>query len=275
MKHHQIIVSFLISMAVSLFMPLNAYASVAGQLAQAVFSKFGKGAAGGSVDEITVAATKAISRHGDDAVPLLQKAGHAGFEALEQAGAKAPEVIKLYAKRGDEALWVISEPKRLAIFIKHGDSAADALIKHPGLADDLIERFGGEAAKTLTTISKPNAQRLAMLADDGLLSASARSTELLSVIRQYGDEAMEFIWKNKGALAGSAVLISFLNNPQAYISGAMVLAKPILDAFQPVLTGAGFLGLGYLAFYIYQRRKNQEKLKNSPVDKDTLSENNL
>jgi len=78
------------------------------------------------------------------------------------------------------------------------------------------------------------------------------------VIRQYGDEAMEFIWKNKGALAGSAVLISFLNNPQAYISGAMVLAQPILAAFQPVLTGAGFLGLSYLFFYIYQRRKNKE-----------------
>lgn len=263
MKHHQIIISFLISMAVSLFMPLNAHASVAGDLAQAVFRKFGKGVAGNSADEITVAATKAIGRHGDDAVPLLQHAGHAGFEALEQAGTKAPEVIKLYAKRGDEALWVISEPKRLAIFIKHGDSAADALIKHPGLADDLIERFGDEAAKSLTAISKPNAQRLAMLADDGLLSATARSPELLPVIRQYGDEAMEFIWKNKGALAGSAVLISFLNNPQAYISGAMVLAQPILAAFQSVLTGAGFLGLGYLAFYIYQRRKKTGRTKES------------
>ncbi len=149
MKHHQIIISFVISMAVSLFMPLNA--------------KFGKGAAGSSVDEITVAATKAISRHGDDVVPLLQKAGHKGFEALEQAGTKAPEVIKLYAKRGDEALWVILEPKRLVIFIKHGDSAADALIKHPGLADDLIERFGGEAARTrwlMTGFCQPQLEAL-------------------------------------------------------------------------------------------------------------------
>ncbi len=275
MKRHQIITSFLISVAVSLFMPLNAYASVAGQLAQTIFSKFGKGAAGSSVDEITVAATKAISRHGEDAVPLLRNSGHAGFEALEQAGTKAPDVIKLYARRGDEALWVISEPKRLAIFIKHGDSAAEAIIKHGRLADDLIERFGGEAAKTLTTLSKPNAQRLGMLADDGFLSATARSPELLPVIRQYGDEAMEFIWKNKGALAGSAVLISFLNNPQAYISGAMVLAQPILAALQPVLTGAGFLGLGYLAFYIYQRRKKLEKLKNLPIEKETSSLNNL
>ncbi len=269
MKLHQIIASCFLCIVVSLSVPTKAYASVAGELAQAIFSKFGKGVAGSSADDITVAATKAITLHGDDAVPLLRNAGHVGFEALERAGSKAPEVIKLYAKRGDEALWVISEPKRLAIFIKHGDSAAEALIKHRGLADNLIERFGGDAATALTTITKPNAQRLAMVADEGLLSASARSAELLPVIRQYGDEAMEFIWKNKGALAGSAVLISFLNNPQAYISGVIVVPQPILAAFQPVLTGAGFLGLGYLVFYIYQRRKNQEKLKSLLVKKDT------
>ena len=66
----------------------------------------------------------------------------------------APEVIKLYAKRGDEALWVISEPKRLVIFIKHGDSAADALIKHPGIADVLIKRFGDDAATALNGLSR-------------------------------------------------------------------------------------------------------------------------
>jgi len=269
MKLHHIIASCLLGMVVSLSVPLNAYASVAGNLGQAIFSKFGKGVAGSSANEIAIAFTKAITLYGDAAVPLLRAAGHAGFEALERAGSKAPEVIKLYAKRGDEALWVILEPKRLDIFIKHGDSAADALIKHRGLADNLIERFGGDAATALTTITKPNAQRLAMVADEGLLSASARSAELLPVIRQYGDEAMEFIWKNKGALAGSAVLISFLNNPQAYISGVIVVPQPILAAFQPVLTGAGFLGLGYLVFYIYQRRKNQEKLKSLLVKKDT------
>lgn len=261
MKLHQLFASFLLGAAISLSVSQSASASVASNLAESIFSKFGKGAAGSSADEIATTATKAITRHGDDAVPLLRNAGHAGFDALERAGNKAPEVIKLYAKRGDDALWVISEPKRLAIFIKHGDSAADALIKHPGLADDLIDRFGGDAATALKAITKPNAQRLAMVADDGLLTASAKSAELLPVIRQYGDEAMEFIWKNKGALAVTAVLGSFLVDPQAYISGAQKLVQPIFTAFQWVLTTAGVLGLGFVVAFIFRRRKNFANIK--------------
>ncbi len=261
MKLHHIIASCLLGMVVSLSVPLNAYASVAGNLGQAIFSKFGKGVASNSANQIAIAATKAITLHGNAVEPLLRAAGHAGFEALERAGSKAPEVIKLYAKRGDEALRVILEPKRLDIFIKHGDSAADALIKHPNLADNLIERFGGDAAMALKTITKPNAQRLAMVADDGLLSATSRSPELLPVIGKCGDEAMEFIWKNKGALAVTAVLGSFLVNPEAYISGAQVLVQPIFNAFQWVLTAAGMLGLGFIATYILRRRKSFSSIK--------------
>ncbi len=236
----------------SLLVPLNGVAGLltttAREVGDAVFSKFGKGAAGNTADEIASATTNAVARHGNDAVPLLRKSGHAGFQALEVAGDKAPEVIKLYAKRGDEALWVISEPKRLAIFIKHGDSAADALIKHPGLADSLVERFGGDAATALTAISKPSAQRLGMVAEEGLLNASARSPELLPVIRMYGDSAMEFIWKNKGALAVASVLGTFLADPKVYISGAKELAVPVLTSINWTLLIAGTLVLLFLPF---------------------------
>jgi hypothetical protein len=235
-----------------LLAPLNGVAGLfttpAREVGDAIFSKFGKGAAGSSADEITSAATNAIARHGKDAAPLLKNSGHAGFQALDIAGDKAPEVIKLYAKRGDEALWVISEPKRLAIFIKHGDSAADALIKHPGLADNLVERFGGDAATALTAISKPSAQRLAMVAEEGLLNASARNPELLPVIRLYGDSAMEFIWKNKGALAVASVLGTFLADPNAYISGVKELAVPVLSSINWTLIVAGILTVLFLPF---------------------------
>lgn len=265
MKLRQILA--LVLFTCTLIAPLNVsagwFASTAQNVADDIFKAFGKGAAGDSANAIAVSVKKFTDQFGDNAVGLLRKSGHDGYKALEMAGDKAPEVIKLYVKRGDESLWVISQPKRLAIFIKHGDSAAEAMIKHPNLADDLIERFGDDAATALTAISRPNAQRLAMLADEGLLSASVKSPELLPIIRQYGDEAMEFIWKNKGALAVTAVLASFLVNPQAYITGVQELVQPIFTAFQWVLTAAGTLGLGFIAAFIFRRRMNFEKIKDA------------
>ncbi|MDX2227834.1 MAG: hypothetical protein SFY92_12180 [Verrucomicrobiae bacterium] len=223
------------------------------ETAEFILSKFGKGAAGKTLEEVTDATAKAVARYGDDALPLLRKSGHAGFAALNEAGESAPDVIRLYARKGDEAIWVISEPKKLAIFIKHGDSAADALLKHPGIADTLIGRYGDEAVGALNTVSRQNAQRLSMVADNGLFAATPRSKELLPVIRQHGDEAMDFIWKNKGSLAIAAVLGTFLAEPQTYISGAKELivspvVEPIARSTNWTLITAGVLIVVFLPF---------------------------
>lgn len=258
--------------SISLWVTFNASAgtvvSAARQIADVILAKFGRGAAGETVDQVSEAAAKAIARHGDAVVPLLRNTGHVGFKALETAADKAPEVIKLYQRSGNEAVWIISEPKKLAIFIKHGDSAADALIKHPGIADSLIERFGGNAATALNGISRQSAQRLAMIADDGLLSASARSPELLPVIRQYGDHAMEFIWKNKGALTVAAVLGTFLADPPAYISGAKQLVDPIAKSINWILIFAGILVFVFLPFIarFFGKARRAIKEKTGPVN---------
>jgi len=223
------------------------------ETAEFIISKFGRGVAGQSIEEVTEATARAVAKHGNDALPLLRKSGHAGFTALDQAGAKAPEVIKLFARRGDEAIWVISEPRKLAIFIKHGDAAADALLKHPGIADNLIGRFGGDAIGAVNSVSRQSAQRLSMVADDGLLTVTARSSELLPVVRKYGDEAMDFIWKNKGPLAVASALTTFLADPQAYISGAKELIidpiiAPIAKGINWTLIILGVLMVTFLPF---------------------------
>lgn len=236
------------------------------ETAEFILTKFGKGAAGQTVEEVTEATAKVIATHGDEALPLLRNSGHAGFTALKEAGENAPDVIKLYARKGDEAIWVISEPKKLAIFIKHGDSAADALLKHPGIADSLIGRYGDEAVGALNTVSRQNAQRLSMVADDGLLAATPRSKELLPVIREYGDEAMDFVWKNKGALAVTATLGTFLADPQAYISGAKELivspiVEPIARSTNWTFIIAGILILVFLPFIARSIMKARRAMK--------------
>jgi hypothetical protein len=203
--------------------------SAARETAEYVLQKFGRGTAGQTVEEVTDSTARAIARHGDEVVPLVRHAGHGGLAALEQAGDQAPEVIRLFARKGDEAVWLISERGKLRLFLKHGDSAADALIKHPGIADDLIGRFGNDAVGALNSVSKRGAQRMAIAAEEGVFSATRRSAELLSVVRRYGDGAMDFIWRNKGALTVATLLGTFLADPEAYVSGAkQLVVDPML-----------------------------------------------
>src|SRR5262245_53607104 len=74
-----------------------------------IFKKFGKGLAGESAEQIAARTTRVIAKHGDECLPLLRSAGHAGFRALEEAGEHAPDVLRLYAKHGDGAIWLLSD----------------------------------------------------------------------------------------------------------------------------------------------------------------------
>lgn len=223
------------------------------EVAELILSKFGRGTAGQTLEEITSATAATIARHGEAALPLLRRSGHAGFSALDQAGANAPEVLALFARRGDEAVWLITDPAKLAIFIKHGEPAANPLLKHPGIADGLIGRFGNEAAGAMNALSRQGAQRLSMIASDESLATSGSVSKLLPVVRKYGDEAMDFIWKNKGALAITSVLATFVADPEIYISGAKKLvidpiAAPIVKATRWSLILPGLLTVMLLPF---------------------------
>ena len=85
----------------------------AGQAAEFILQRFGKRVPTQTIDEVAAAVSSATAKYGDEAVPFLKASGHAGFDALEQAGAKAPDVIKLYVKRGNEAVWIISKLEKL------------------------------------------------------------------------------------------------------------------------------------------------------------------
>ncbi len=72
-----------------------------------------------------------------------------------------------------------------------------------------------------------------MLRRDGLQP----NKDLLKVIARYGDPAMDFIWKNKAALATASVLAAFLASPEPFLDGLSQLSADFTQhAIQPVVT---------------------------------------
>ncbi len=182
--------------------------------------KFGKEVAEEGAENVAKRLTTLSSKYGDDVIcTAVKKVGPRGIRLIEEAGSNGDVVAKLLSKRGTEAVWVVSKPKGLSLFVKYGDDAAEAMIKHGEAAVPVIDQFGKPAANALKVVSKQNGRRIAMMNQSGELAKLGHSDELLGVISKYGDEGMNFIWKNKGALAVGTTLTAFLMNPEPFIKG--------------------------------------------------------
>lgn len=193
------------------------------ETAEWIARKSGRTLSKSAVEETAEALARATAKHGDEALPFLRSTGLDGIRILDRAGVDAPDILRLHARHGDEALWIVSKPEKLAIFIKHGDDAATALMKHPGLADDIIARFGPKGAKALNGLSTSGAQQLAIVNRNTGLFAGTDGDALMDVVVRRGDKAMDFIWRHKGVLAGGTALAVFLANPDPFIDGATKL----------------------------------------------------
>ncbi len=108
---------------------------------------------------------------------------------------------------------------------RFGDDGAAAILKHGTVAEQLVGQFGTEGATALAKVAPRNARRLGMLAAQGELKP-----ELVQVVTRYGDEACDFIWRNKGSLAVGTALTAFVANPTAFFDGTQKLTETVADA---------------------------------------------
>jgi hypothetical protein len=215
-------------------------ASIARKLGEAVLRR-AHGPAESGIGKLARGAAKAAGGHADDALTALRRLGPRAAQAAgKEAAEHAPEVTRLVARHGDDALWIVARPRSLALFLRHGDDAARALLTHRAVAEALIERFGTAAVPALNRVTPRNARRLAMLADEPVLARSGRAAEVLGVIGRHGDRALEFVWRHRLVLAGGATLAAFLSHPEPYLDGTARLAGTALDAtVRPVAEGVG------------------------------------
>ena len=221
--------------------PVAAWAGVASkavqEAAEFVLRKGGQEAAEMGLETLARKIETLSLKYGDEALLAVKKAGPKTFRVVDEAGENGLVALKLLARHGDDALSIAAKPARLALCARYGDDAAAALLKHGEIAAPLIESLGKPATTALAALSTRNGRRLAILADEGALQQIGRSDELLAVVGKFGDRAMDFIWRNKGALATGAALTAFLANPQPFIDGTLDLTKAVSEkVIQPVAT---------------------------------------
>ena len=66
-----------------------------------------------------------------------------------------------------------------------------------------------------------------MMLDDGSFARIGHADQLLGVVERFGNRALDFIWRNKGVLAGGAVLAAFLSDPKPYLDGVVQLTGTV------------------------------------------------
>lgn len=209
--------------------PAQVKATVAREAAEYVLGKFGKEAAKEGLEGLSRKIELLALKHGDIAVTVVRKVGPRTFRLVEEAGEHGLDALKIMAKYGDDAVWVVAKKNRMAIFVKYGDDAGEAMMKHGEIAEPLLEAAGKSAAGALKAVSTQNGRRLAIMQSDGELARIGRTPELLDVVAKYGDRAMEFVWKNRRPLAVTAALAAFLANPEPFIDGRVDITKVVAE----------------------------------------------
>ncbi|TMQ29066.1 MAG: hypothetical protein E6K70_26205 [Planctomycetota bacterium] len=213
----------LLGLVLEILLPTEAAdlrSKAAREAAEYVLKKFGKEVAEESAESLARKIEVYTAKHGEEFLEAVRKVGPRAFHLAEEAGVHGNQAVKLMARFGDDAtVWVLSRPQAAAMFARYGEDAAEALIKHKGIAEPVVEAFGRPAIGALKTVNAQNGRRLAMMLEEGQLAAMGRSPELLDVVAKHGDRAMEFIWRHKGALVVSAGLTAFLANPHCGRSG--------------------------------------------------------
>jgi hypothetical protein len=220
--------------------PVMAQASLTARAARVAARGLGGSAAREGAENLAGRIASLVTRNGDDVVAAVRRVGPGAVRIVEQAGEHGTIAARLLGRHGTEAAHLVGQRDWLALVARHGDDAATALMRHGRIAAEAIGELGAPGARALAAVAPQNARRIAMLAADGRWARLDRAGELLDVVARHGDRAMEFIWRNKCALAVAGVLATFVRDPLPYLNGVKDLAatatRPVTELPSRVIT---------------------------------------
>jgi hypothetical protein len=227
------------------------------EVAEYAIQRFGRSAAKGTVQTLATKIESTAARHGPDVLTAVRKVGPRAIPLVEEAGAHGKQAAQILARHGEAgAVWVVTRPAAMTLATRHGDRAAAVLVKHAGVAEPVIGKFGAPAVRALEAVGPQSGRRMAMLAADGQLARIGRTEEVLEVVARYGDRGAKFVWDNKGALAVGTVLTAFLASPEPFINGTRDITKVagetvVTPVVTPIAKGVGTaVSVGLIALYV-------------------------
>jgi hypothetical protein len=228
------------ALAALVLMPGAARAGIRSALvreaAESIIRKLGK-EAGKEGSEVLVKKLDTLAvRHGMEAMEAVQRVGPGAVTLIEEAGEHGAVAARLLARHGEQAVALVTSRKSLALVARHGDVTAEALLKHPGVATLVIEALGEPGIRALNALSKREGRRLAQLLEESWFSQTGRAAEVLAVVERFGDRAMDFIWRHKGALTVASVLAAFLTDRASFLDGTKRIAHAAADTASGSLT---------------------------------------
>lgn len=135
------------------------------------------------------------------------------------------EAFSFMAQDGRKSLYVLQSSARRELFQADGISAAEAMARYPGIAEDAIAKEGRPAAEAINALDRTDATRLDAMIDDGSLAKEGNESTLLGRIARGGETTFDQIWKHRIGLLKAGGVGAVL------VGGAGI-----------ALRGVGFLG---------------------------------
>jgi hypothetical protein len=195
----------------------GAVRQAARELARFLESRFAREVAEEGVERLEPRLARMIAERGDEAVLAVRRVGPGiGLRAIETHGATAARFLARWGDDGARALAAEGDDV-LRLWARHGDDAMAAILRHPGSGARIVETLGPAGARASQALSERGAVQLAGVADG--VRRSGRAADVLRVVERFGDRACDFLWRNKGAVFGAALLAAFLADPEPYLDG--------------------------------------------------------
>lgn len=200
--------------------------TLAREAAEAVVARFGGRAASKGVPALAARIETCAARYGDDTYLAVRQVGPKALDLAERAGVNGTKVTRVLATHGTAAeTAVLARPKAMAQFLQYGDEAGSVLVRHPGVAEKVIETAGASGIRAMATLGPQSGRRVAILLENEFAKSPAQHPALLEVIGRYGQKACDFCWDNKAVLAGAAAMTAFIATPEPFLNGTASLAK--------------------------------------------------